>query len=261
MLPVEYSFLKQGNDHITLNVALRGLLTHGVHLGFEKSPGRGKPLIAIVIDDLGQSYRTFESLLEIDAPLTFSILPYTPRATRIAERAYALGRETLLHLPMEAEPTTNNSLDKGILLTEMTEEQILAQLEEAMKTVPFICGVNNHKGSKFTELPEKMEIVLKALEEKDLIFLDSRTTKNTVGYLVARTLGVEAAERDVFLDNSADSSYTRNQLLKLAALSEERGWAIGIAHPHPSTIAALREMIPELKEKGFQFVPVSRLVN
>ena len=117
-------------------------------------------------------------------------------------------------------------------------------------------------GSKFTEDKAKMEILLKAIKEKGLYFLDSRTTKKTVGYALAKKMGIETAQRDLFIDNDKDSLSIEKQLKSILPLVKRIGGdAIAIGHPYPSTINALEKILPILEEQGVKFVPLSQMVN
>jgi hypothetical protein len=57
-----------------------------------------------------------------------------------------------------------------------------------------------------------------------------------------------------------DSAYTRQRLLELGKLALKRGYAIGIGHPHKTTVESLEKTLPELKKMGIEFVMVSELV-
>jgi hypothetical protein len=116
-------------------------------------------------------------------------------------------------------------------------------------------------GSKFTEDPELMGIVLKEIQREGLFFLDSRTTARSVGFRVARDLGLKTGQRSVFLDNERDVSKIKARLSELVALSQKNGRAIGIGHPYPETVQAIREKLPSLMEDGIEFVPVSSLLE
>ena len=61
-----------------------------------------RPLVAIVIDDMGYNKKTCEALLALDLNLSFAFLPYGPYTAQQASRANRLGRDVLLHFPMEA---------------------------------------------------------------------------------------------------------------------------------------------------------------
>jgi hypothetical protein len=95
----------------------------------------------------------------------------------------------------------------------------------------------------------------------NLFFVDSLTVGDSVAASSTRDAGIPTATRDVFLDNRADVSYTEAQLRAAAVIARERGAAIAIGHPRPSTLAALRAMIPELEADGIRFVLVRDLVD
>jgi polysaccharide deacetylase 2 family uncharacterized protein YibQ len=106
-----------------------------------------------------------------------------------------------------------------------------------------------------------MREVLKIVKKKDMLFVDSRTTSNSVAGKVARDLGVPSADRNVFLDNTRDVEYIKAQLKEAARLAKRGGKAIAIGHPYPETIKALREAVPGLAADGVDVVGVSEIVG
>jgi len=150
---------------------------------------------------------------------------------------------------------------EGTLLEEMDEERLLRQLLKDIEAVPYIKGVSNHMGSRLTEDPEKMKIILSELKRRGLFFLDSRTTPQTVGLQTAKSLGLKAMERTLFLDHPSNEGDVKQKLERLIEISLSTGKAIGIGHPYPSTITSLKEMIPKMKEKGIDIVPLSSVME
>jgi len=130
-----------------------------------------------------------------------------------------------------------------------------------LETVPHAAGVNNHEGSKATADPQLMDALMPALRERGLFFVDSRTTASTVAYNTARRYGVRAASRKVFLDDSLDANAIEKQIDLAVKDADRDGQAIAIGHPHPETIATLRQMLPRLKEHGIQLVFASDLAH
>ena len=116
-------------------------------------------------------------------------------------------------------------------------------------------------GSKFTENERGMRYVMEILKDKNLFFIDSFTTPKSLAYQTAKALGVKTARRQVFLDNEEDEEYIKGQIEKLITIARKDNTAIGIGHPHSQTINALQKMVPLMKEKGIEIVPVSELVN
>jgi polysaccharide deacetylase 2 family uncharacterized protein YibQ len=201
------------------------------------------------------------NLLDLEMPLSFSVFPFAPYSQEFAKEATKRGRDVLLHLPMEPNGYPGQDPGEGRLLTTMRKEELLSQLEEDLSAVPFVKGVNNHMGSKFTENPEMMRTVLEHIQKRGLFFLDSRTTPRTVGFEIAREIGVKTGQRNVFLDNKRDISKIKAKISELRNLSLRDGEAIGIGHPYPETVQAIRETVPSFLENGVELVPVSSLLK
>jgi len=265
---LKWHFFHTADNCLKIDVSIQGFKTHQLLFSYPpsslKQQKKTKDVyrVSIVIDDLGEDYKIFRKLLTMNIPFTYSILPFQPYSTKIAHEAYEKNREIILHLPLEPWDSANQTINYGTLLTSMKREQLLAQLERNINSVPHIVGISNHMGSKFTENRDKMEIVLKKMKEKGLYFLDSRTTKKTVGYKLAKNMDIKAAERDLFIDNSRDPRSIEKQLKKLPSIAKKNGgYAIAIGHPYASTVDILKKTIPYLKEQGVTIVPLSQLVQ
>lgn len=249
---------RDGTWEVTITVD--NLLVH--HLIVR--PSRLKPLppcIAIVVDDLGVDRRVAEELLSLDAPLTFSILPMQPYSRRIAKTAHARGREVILHLPLEPRGFPLKDPGEGALFVAMSDRELKRQLRKDLDAVPYIAGVNNHMGSRFMEHDAKVRLVLEELKGRGLFFLDSRTTSNSTGCRIARSLALRTGERDVFLDNETGVKDITAQVEQLVRIARKDGTAIGICHPYPATVTVLTTMIPRIKAQGIDIVPLSQALD
>lgn len=166
----------------------------------------------------------------------------------------------MLHLPMEFEGNAAKpeAVELRVGMGAGEVDRLLGQMLEA---VPHAAGINNHEGSRATTDPALMADVMAVLRERNLFFIDSRTTAATVAYDAARQAGVRAASRNVFLDDIE----TREAILRQIELAErdaaKEGSAIAIGHPHPVTIAALEQALPQLKARGVRLVFASALVH
>jgi uncharacterized protein len=226
--------------------------------GFSSLKGTGLPVVAIVIDDLGYHKQLAADFIEVDAPLTLSFLPQAPFSGELVRQADQKGKETLLHLPMEPKEFPQVNPGPKALLTSMTDEEIRNILENYLDAFPQVAGVNNHMGSRFTENRDKMTLVLTLIKKRNLFFLDSRTTPDSVIFSLASPLGVKVIQRDIFLDHSEELPAIRGQLALLIRLAQERGLAVAVGHPYPQTLQALKEKMPELQEK-VRLAPLSKL--
>lgn len=219
------------------------------------------PRVAIVIDDMGQDLKKLKELFQLGAPVTIAVMPYQRFSGEEAKEAHDRGWDVLLHLPMEPKDSAANNPGKGALFTKMTADEVKARIEEDLRSVPHVTGVNNHMGSKFTESEPLMRAALEELKERDLFFLDSRTSPKSVGGRVARELGVPNADRNVFLDNTREKGYIKGQLREAVSIARKKGYAIAIGHPYPETIAALKEALPELEGSGVKIVRLSEVIK
>lgn len=206
------------------------------------------PRLALIIDDMGYRPATERQLLALDLELTFSFIPFTPHKEEMLNLARQRNREILLHLPLEAENEKWNDI-AGLLRTSMGQAEIRAGFRAALDEVSTAVGVNNHLGSRFTADPEAMNRLLAELAETELFFLDSRTTGASVAAAAAGRHGVPFLRRDLFLDNERDEAKFTAQLENLIAIAAERGWAVGIAHPYPTTLSVLKKEGPELQKR------------
>ena len=218
------------------------------------------PKVVIILDDLGYDKKIAQKFIDLNAELTFSILPQSPFQRKIAASAHQKGYEVMLHLPMEPFEYPGVNPGKGALLSTMPPDELIDQLEKNLSAVPYIKGVNNHMGSKITSTSTQMYQIFSILKKKNLYFIDSRTTSKTLCKPSARLLQLPFSQRDIFLDNIQTPDAIRSQLEKLVELSRKHGDAIGIAHPHQTTYLVFREMLPKLK-KQVQLVPASEVVQ
>jgi polysaccharide deacetylase 2 family uncharacterized protein YibQ len=225
----------------------------------EPPPLKKPPRVAI-IDDLGYDRQLAEKLIDLNAPFTVAVLPHSPHQEAIARRAHDRGLEVMLHLPMEPMEYPEINPGPGALLVSMGPDELLRVLEENLKAVPHIKGVNNHMGSRLTANSEPMYQVFSALKRHGLYFVDSRTTDESVCRPSARLFQIPFTQRDVFLDHAHDPASIRKQIRELVRIAQRKGEAVGIAHPHPATYTILKEELPALRQQ-VEIVPASRLVR
>ena len=219
-----------------------------------------KPLIVIVIDDVGLDRRRARQTIELPGPLTLSYMAYAEDLMQQTQKARAKGHELMLHVPMEP---SSSSINPGlnVLLSGMPEDELLKNITWSLDQMTGYVGINNHMGSRFTSDRASMKIVVGALKARGYMFLDSVTSSKTVAHDIARQGGIPYAVRNVFLDHKDDLAAIKTQLRRTEQIAKRTGVAIAIGHPRDNTIEALREWLPDLNERGFQLVPISAVVR
>ncbi|MEM7044198.1 MAG: divergent polysaccharide deacetylase family protein [Pseudomonadota bacterium] len=217
-----------------------------------------RPIIAVVIDDLGLNRPNTAALNELPSPLTLAFLPYAGRIEAQTAAAQAAGHELMLHLPME--PLGSDWPGPDALTTKIDQDEFAARLQKNLDRFEGFVGINNHMGSRLTADGSRMDAVMRELRKRDVLFLDSKTSARSVAGDVAEQNGVPNTTRDVFLDHVINLDSVRRQLALTEKIAVRSGSAVAIGHPHGTTIEALREWLPTLEARGFALAPISAVV-
>jgi hypothetical protein len=216
--------------------------------------------LSLIIDDLGHRLHEGERATRLPAPVVCAVLPHTPHGQYLAQRAHAAGKEVILHLPMQ--PHGDKNPGSGSLAAGMSETEWRERLDRNLASVPHAVGVNNHMGSLLTTEPRAMRWLMGALHERRLFFIDSLTTRASLGAGSARARGLPTLTRDLFLDRDPSPAAIAQQLSELERLAKKRSHALAIGHPYPATLDALEHWLPELGKRGITVIPVTtRLVQ
>jgi polysaccharide deacetylase 2 family uncharacterized protein YibQ len=218
-----------------------------------------RPLIAVVIDDVGLDRQRSKRAWELPGPLTMSFLPYAKDLREQAKAARAKGHELMLHLPME--PNGRNDPGPNALLVSLSDAELRQRTHAALDSFEGFAGVNNHMGSRFTTFKPGMETVLRQLKGRGLMFLDSRTSAQSVGDQVAQEMGVPSIVRHVFLDDDESLDAVRRKLAEAEAIARRQGFVVVIGHPHEMTLQALGEWLPGAPGKGLALAPATAVLR
>lgn len=221
----------------------------------------GPVMVAVVIDDMGVSVPHTRDILSLEKPITASFLTYGAANRKQVKEAKEKGFEVMLHVPMM--PHAKADLAPVTLSPDMQEDEIKNDFEQMLDRYKGLGmkGINNHMGSLFTEDEKSLGYVMQILKDRNLFFLDSKTTAKSVGAKVAAEYGVPYIARDVFLDNENDYNYIMKQLRQTEKIAHMRGYAVAIGHPRSQTYLALRDWMKELPERRIRLVRLGDLVR
>ena len=221
----------------------------------------GQPRIAIIIDDLGYQLESGRRAIALPGPIAFAVLPGAPRAAALARWAHESGKEVLLHLPLQANAEDKKNEPVGIDL-DMSREMVGTTFQTALDAVPYVIGVNGHRGSLLTRHPGHMLWLMEEIRARgDLFFVDSYTTPESVAMQIAREAGVDAIRRDVFLDPDRSPDTVALQFERMKRLARKRGFVVAIGHPYKATLELLEKELPKLREQGIELVTISELMR
>ncbi len=219
-----------------------------------------KPLIAIIIDDLGFDRERVRQISQLPCSLTLSFFPHVPDIRSLVEEVKQRHHEALLHVPMEP---INPAIDPGpnALKTYLSSQEIQQRSARMFENASLFVGANNHMGSKVTQDKRLMEIFLKELKKHNMFFLDSKTTFASIASKMAKKLNIPTVSRDIFLDVHLSREAIEKQFKLLEKIALKKGYAIAIGHPHKITIDALKRWLHNGACERVTIVPLSQLMH
>ena len=197
-----------------------------------------KPKLVIIIDDVVSKSQK-DKILNIGYPITMAFLPPNGVQKESAIIAQNLPFH-MIHFPMQASKNFKN-IEIDTLNISDSYETIEARVKQLRVLYPNATYTNNHTGSVFTENYEAMDKLFRALKKYNFIFVDSRTTPNSVAKELSIKYQMPYIVRDTFLDNDRSFTAIQNQLKDAIRVAKKQGFAIAIGHPYEVTFKVLKE--------------------
>lgn len=224
-----------------------------------------KGYIVLIIDDFGNRSNGTDEMLNLGIPITAAVMPFMPSSFDDAKAAHDANLEVILHLSMEPNQGKREWLGPRGITCDLDGDAVKCIVYDGLEEIKFAVGINNHMGSKATCDQRIMQAVLEVAKEKDLFFVDSKTSPESVAPKIAKEIGVKTFSRDVFLDGTQDVDHIKKQMLKLGDVALKKGYAIGIGHVGieggKATAEAIKSIYPFLMKKGIRFVTITELHN
>lgn len=223
-------------------------------------PANAKPpYVALLIDDAGLDRKGTQRAIALPGPVTLSFMSYAAELSEQSAAARAAGHEVMLHLPMEPLDAKRNNPGPNALYVNLEPAELQKRLTWHLDRFSDYVGVNNHMGSRFTADAVRMGQVLDEINRRQVFWLDSLSGPNSAGPALARKRGLDAAERDLFLDDDRSPGIA-HEIAAMERIARSRGDVIAIGHPHGATLTALEKWIATAPERGFTLVPVSTVL-
>jgi hypothetical protein len=222
-----------------------------------------RPRIAVVLTGLGLSDGATQAAIErLPAAVTLSFSPYARDLERWIALARARGHEVMLDLPME--PTTFPNDDPGpqALLTSLSPQANLDRLDWVLGRGSAYVGIAGSMGSRFTASRDAIEPILREVKERGLLFLDRRTTEESLVAALAEEIGLPHAVNNRSVDERQASRVAIDaRLAQIERIALTDGAAVAMAQPYPVTLERLAEWTAELTARGFAIAPISAVAS
>jgi len=220
---------------------------------------QAKPIMAVVVDDVGGSLRNCQILTSITLPLNIAVLPGTPAATKCAELINKSPHQLLIHFPWERLGRNYQKYYPIRIMRGMTAEEMAEMLNKALLKVPGAQGLNNHMGSTLSESTADMQafMAILAKHKANKYFLDSNTSRVSRAYYWAKKCGIKTTKNNVFLDGRQNAEYIDGRFLYAVKLAEQQGSIVAICHGNRAvTLRVLAKMLEKYKQRvDFVYLP------
>jgi polysaccharide deacetylase 2 family uncharacterized protein YibQ len=244
------------------------------------APALAAPRLAVVIDDFGLTYPKDvpdAEWMKLKFPITFAVMPVSPRTTKVAEETKANGHELIIHYPFDKYQKLELPADH---VTDADMKSVISLLDKAFKQIPGPVGLNNHQSLRGTANRPMMAAFMKLLKPHGIYFLDSKVGPKSVAYDEAKKAGIPTAQNGIFLDGTHEPKARHKDAKTLAdAIAKDKavclhwlkysadqarkhGSAVAIGHHYyHGTFECLTEEVPKLQAEGIEFVFASAVLT
>ncbi len=217
--------------------------------------------LSIIVDDMGRGSSTSKEFLDLPPEINLSFLPELSNSITSASLAKRKGHVVMIHVPMETVGKRFKFKNEHGINTAMNAKQLESYMNRIIDLFPMATGINNHMGSKATQSEKTMLPVMRVIKRRNLFFVDSKTTSETLAYKLALKAGIKSAIRTIFLDNTDDEVAIKEMLEYASGAAKANGHSIAICHPHKNTLKAIKSFLKNYNKNDIMLVPITDLIH
>lgn len=221
-------------------------------------PSLNKPLLSIIMYDVGLSEAQFNQLIE-NSPkeVSFSISPYSSNAQALTDYARESGHEVWLTLPLE---TRNYPIDDPGPLTLLTEENIQKNTQRLHKTLSSTqgyVGVVSQKNHRYTERETETSPYIKEISERGLAVFDSNPYQSNFVKSFAGRKGYPYGKNNFWFDDDLSPLAFNKKIREIIEFGETTGSVVVMMRPYPSSLTAMNKFLNSAAANKFHLAPLS----
>lgn len=220
------------------------------------------PKIAIVVGGLGLSQTgTQEAIEKLPADMTLAFAPYGASLDRWMQKARLDGHELLLQIPMEPFDYPDNDPGPHTLLVANSNQEMTDRLAWLLGRMTNYVGVANYMGARYTASEPALQLFLKEVTRRGLMFMDDGTSSRSLSAATANGLRTPFSRADILIDDVPRPKDIAARLLQLEGTARAQGIAVGMASALPVTVEELARWSRDLEERGLQLIPISASID
>lgn len=258
--PVQPKMTEPGKDGPLPRIGDDGRLPWKVYARKHSAPDH-RPRLAVIVGGLGlSSERTEQAIGELPPEVSLAFSPYARDLQEIAEKARDAGHETLIGVPMEP-ADANRDPGPHALKVQYSAVENTVELKWALSRFAGYAGVISEMGALFTTSPKALRPVLRELAARGLMFVDIRTSANSVGPLLAKNMELPFAFATMRIDEDLDRAAVNRKLAEIETTARTEGVAVLFVTGEPIIIESITRWAPTLAGKGLTLAPVTAIAS
>jgi len=224
--------------------------------------GDRRPRIAVIVTGLGLAREATQGAIQyLPAAVTLAFDPYASGLQEWVALARKLGHEVLLSLPLEAAEFPVRDAGPRALVTAIGPGDNLNRLNYLLSRMSGYVGIVTAMGSQFTVEDVQMGPMLDAIGRRGLLYVDSGTSRKSVGPAMAKQIGMPRALADMQIDQIPSRAAITKRLTELEDLARKNGAAVALAQPLPVTVERLIAWSASLEGRDVALAPVSAVTD
>ncbi len=220
-------------------------------------PREDLPLIAVILNDAGESPLAVETLLSLPMPLTMGIAPRSEADVDLAAEAKLAGYEVLAQFPISDGAENANAL----LRADMSDVEVAEQVERKMAELWMSIGAASLPEGSVGLDERLLRSVVVVLERNGFAFVNPDAASFEAGLNMAQAVGVAYAgqTRDIAADATEEEVY--EALERAAADAQSEGQLIVSGPPTRAMLAGVLKWHLERDRRSAQLAPLSAVIR
>ncbi|HPD82418.1 MAG TPA: divergent polysaccharide deacetylase family protein [Alphaproteobacteria bacterium] len=221
-----------------------------------------KPVLSIVITDLGLSQKTTETVIEkFPDVVTLAFSPYAPDLKNLVKKTRDNGHEAWLMLPLETQNFPLNDPGPLTLLSNASTAKNQDRLNQLMASADGYVGFISPADHAFSAEDANINPAIKEIFARGLAVFDGKTSSQSFVKQIAEKEGYPYAKNDFWLDDDLSPLALNQSLRKAIEHAQATGSATLMLHPYPASIKALEKFLDSETLSQFQLAPASATVT
>lgn len=223
-------------------------------------PTPAKPVIALIVSDLGALRTQAERATQLPANVTLAFNPAARHSASWLQTARNKGIESWLMLPVQPDSFPASDAGSYALLVDQPAEESLQKLKHSLAAAQGYTGLILPAQEGYSDHLESMNWLNQQLESRGLAVIASERPSNSAaaGWFKRQP---RAYAGDVLIDAALSQEAMSKQLAALETMATQQGYALGVIRPYPLSLSVITPWLESLQQRGFVLAPASALLE